>query len=188
MDFNATWALTKKKIVKELKETKDDAIRLIRFLRSCDHDHNGGAGYQFIRRLFHLPILGWKLKTDILIKPKWATSEGSENAYTIKETWVKDNVRDLAGTGYVRCYGLHDNILWWGVRNYIKIHGGEVADNRGNLQTATTLNNSMKSNAVKSFRRAMARGALPTMDLQKIGLLLLIGGGAILGMYLMGWI
>lgn len=188
MDFDAALTITKKKFIKDLKETKDDAIRLIRFLRSCDHDHNGGVCYQIIRRLFHLPILGWKLKTDILIKPKWATAEGSDNAYTIKEIWVKDRIRDLAGTGYVRCYGLHDNILWWGVRNYIRIHGGEVADNRGNLQTATTLNNSMKSNAFKKFRRTMAHAALHTMDIQKIGLLLLIGGGAILGMYLLGWI
>lgn len=188
MDPNAAWIMIKEKFKKDLRETKQDASALIQMILSPEHDHNGGILYQIMRRAFHLPILGWKLKTDILLKPKWATAEGSENAYTIKETWVKESVRDLAGKGYVRCYGLHDNLVWWGVRNYIRIHGGEVAHHRGNLQTATTLNNSMKSNADRKFRRSMAHGALPAMDLQKIGLLLLVGGGAVLGMYFMGWI
>ena len=185
MDFNAAWALTKKKFLKDINEMRYDIIRLIKFLRSCDHDQNGGILYQMGKRLMHLPILGWKLKTDVYLKPKWATISG-DGAYYIRETWTRETERDLSGVAYRRCSGLHDNLIWWGVPIYCRIHGGMVPDNRGNLQTASTLYNSYRSNATKEFKRSIGRGSLPAMDLQKIILLSILGGGAVLGLYFLG--
>lgn len=152
---------------------------------SVNHDNNRGWIYQFFKRLYHLPILGWSLKTDIIFKPK---EFGGSGACYVNEEWTTLNLRELSSRGYVPAHGYHDNILWWGVKHYLKFHGGHISDNRGNLQTATTLNNSMKSNSDRQFKRGLSRSALPTMDLQKIMILAVIGIGVVVGMYFMGWI
>lgn len=172
-------------ILKDMREIRTAISRVWGDLTGEEHDHNGRIMYQIAKRLFHLPILGWKLKTDIYLKPKWATIS-SENAYRIHERWTRETVRELAANTYRKCYGLHDNLVWWGVPNYIRIQGGIVPDNRGNMQTATTLYNSLKSNATKEFKRTIGKGALPAMDLQKILLLGILGTGAVLGLWFMG--
>lgn len=160
-------------------------IRFHRDLASPMHDNNRGWIYQFLKRLYHLPILGWCIKTDIIFKPR---EFGGEGACRITEEWTKEDLRTLSSKGYVPAHGYHDNILWWGVPHFAKFHGGHISDNHGNLQTATTLNNSMKSNADKQFKRGLSKSALPTMDMQKILILAIIGIGVVIGMYFMGWI
>lgn len=115
---------------------------------------------------------------------KWAEL-GGDQRYRIVEEFRTMSKEDLAKNGYVPWVGWKDNMAWLGVPVYGKIHGGRVAPYAGG-QTATTLNDRMKSNATRDLIKGMSRGQLPSMDMQTIALIGIVAVGAIIGLWWMG--
>lgn len=112
------------------------------------------------------------------------------------DRWTNDRNEDLQARGYLRVDGLYDSLVFWGVPVYLKITGGKVFDVAAkdelgqylySQDTAATLHDSMTSNATKEFLKGMNKIAMQAMDVQKLFMILLIGAGAIFGMYMMGF-
>lgn len=110
---------------------------------------------------------------------------GRKEEYVRREEWVNFSRSEIAKMGYTQCEGLKDSLAWWGVPIYCRFIGGRTAMAE-DLQTATTLNDRMRSHATRDFIKGLFKGSLPAMDIQKIGLLAILGVGAILGMWWLG--
>lgn len=138
-------------------------------------------------------IMLYKLQIDITLNPD--IFEDKQEFYRT-ERWVKVRKNELVGKGYFKCVGLHDNLLWWGIPQYVRINGGHefdisVKDKAGRLiycqDTATTLNDAMTSDATEQFFKGMGRAhTLMNMDIQKIIMIAVIAVGAVAGMYYLG--
>lgn len=114
-----------------------------------------------------------------------------------EEYWVDTKRKDLGTMGYKPVKGLHDSILWFGVKTYMIVENGkmfEVPDSRdenGNYlypqDTAETLQDYASSSATQKFIAAMSKvAALGTMDLQTIIMIVIVGVGAVFGMHMLG--
>lgn len=149
------------------------------------NDPHGGFFYDLKQRIYHL--FGWSLLIDIILKPDYKPpiQIGNSEEYGRREEWVRFDRGKISKMRYVRCEGLKDNLAWWGVPVYCRISGGIVPP-APDKQTATTLNDRMRSNATKEFMRGMWRGSLPSLSIQQIGLLAILGIGAVLGMWWLG--
>lgn len=149
------------------------------------NDPNAGIVEDLKQRFLHL--FGWSLLVDIILKPNWSApiKAGKEEEYTVREEWVRFDSAKIASMHYVRCEGYKENLAWWGVPVYCKITNGIVPDPI-NKETATTHNDRMTSNATKKFIKSLWRTALPSLSIQQIVLIGVLGVGAILGMWWLG--
>lgn len=111
------------------------------------------------------------------------------------EFFTSEPTKNIARQGFRRCVGFHDNIAWWGVKQYVKIIGGETfdiheKDKNGNFKycqfNAVNLHDNMKSNATMDFIKQMGKARmLQKMDLQKIAMIAIIALGAMFGLFLL---
>ena len=138
-----------------------------------------GTLFEIVKRRW---FQGKRLIVDITLKPGVL---GGKDDYIQKEYWTKTPPEELHAKGYVDAVGLHDSIIWMGVKIYARIHNGVefpikqiYPDKR---DTAYTLNDAMLSNTDREFKRSMARAQLTaTADWQKIGLMVVLGVGVII--------
>lgn len=135
----------------------------------------------------------YSLLIDVTINPgRWTDAK----EYHRRERWTQLSRREIIAKGYLPCVGLHDNLLWAGIKCYIKINNGEVfdvtaKDRNGNFiysqDTPATLNDAMTSDADERFIKGMGRAkAMLQMDLQTIVMIAIVGAGAIAGLYFLG--
>ena len=132
-----------------------------------------------------------KMLIDININP----ITNSKTFYR-HERWSDESIPEIIGRGYKRCVGLHDNLLWIGIPQYVKINNGKefdihVTDRNGEFiysqDTPATLNDAMTSDSDKDFIRGMGRAhTLRGMDLQTMAMIAIVGVGAIVGLYWFG--
>lgn len=148
------------------------------------NDPHGGFFYDLKQRILHL--FGWKLLILMVFKEDRSMIETDrKEIVTWREAWTKKDSASISKMGYARCEGLKDNIAWWGVPVYAKIIGGKVPPAE-DLQSATTLDNNMRSTATRDFIKKMWKAKLPALSTQQIVLILILGAGAILGMWWLG--
>lgn len=149
------------------------------------NDPNQGFFGDLKARILHL--FGWKLLIDFILKPDYKApiKTGNPEQFTVREAWTRRPLSEISEMGYCHCYGWKDNLAWWGCPTYIKITGGIVPD-AINKETATTHNDRMKSNATKKFVRSLWRTSLPSLSIQQIALIGILGIGAVVGMWWMG--
>lgn len=132
--------------------------------------------------LFRRWIQSKKLIIDIYLKPG---ELGGKDEYRQTEYWTSTPAEELHAKGYRDAVGLHDSIIWWGVRIFVKIHNGVEYPIKkfypDKKDTAYTLNDAMLSNTDREFKRSMARAQLTaTADWQKLGLIAILGVGVII--------
>lgn len=143
------------------------------------------TGWEILKRRW---LQGKKLVIDFYLKPSWLKTAPE---YIRKEKWVKTPSAELHAVGYQESTGLHDSLIWSGVKMYVKLHDSKefpISDVFPEKKdTAYTLNDAMLSTSDKEFKRGLARAQLTaTADWQKLFLILIIGAGAILGTKMMG--
>lgn len=120
---------------------------------------------------------------------------GSPTYYRM-ETWTTKKTDEIICMGYKKCVGLHDNLLWLDIDQYIRINNGcefdiHQKDKYGNFiysqDTPATLNDAMTSDSDATFIKGMGRAhTLRGMDLQTLIMIAIVGAGAIAGMYFLG--
>ena len=117
---------------------------------------------------------GWikkhKLLVDILLRPN---EFKGVPVYLRREKWTDAHDDEICSKGYKLAKGLHDSIMWSGVRIYVKIHNaiefpiGEVFPEK--KDTAFTLNDAMLSDTDNKFKKSLAKAALTqAADWQRI--------------------
>ena len=99
--------------------------------------------------------------------------------------------------------GFHDSLIWWGVRQYVRINGGKMwdisvpigtkRDQEGrevkvflSRDTAATLNDTMESTSTSRFLSGLSKVKMPAMDLQKMLMMIILAIGMIFGLHLVG--
>lgn len=113
------------------------------------------------------------------------------------DRWTQDRGSELRHTGYTKVINFpgYDSLIWWGVPVYIKFIGFDqfdihVKDEHGRYiysqDTAGTLHDEMVSTATHDFLKGLFKTTLPTIDLQKFGLIAILGIGAVFGLMMMG--
>lgn len=112
------------------------------------------------------------------------------------EKWTTESTDEIIGKGYKKIVGLHDNLLWAGIKQYAKINNGREfnirqTDKNGvflySQDTPATLNDAMTSDSDNAFIRGMGRAhTMRGMDIQTMAMIGIIGVGAIVGLYFMG--
>ena len=143
------------------------------------------TGWEILKRRW---LQGKKLVIDFYFQPAWLKTRPQ---YIRKEKWIKTPSAELHAVGYQESTGLHDSLIWSGVKMYVKLHDSKefpISDVFPEKKdTAYTLNDAMLSTSDKEFKRGLARAQLTaTADWQKLFLILIIGAGAILGTKMMG--
>lgn len=157
--------------------------------------------YNLKMRIKH-NILGkyGRIKVDMYVKVYETYAMRLEGrkavGYWRRDCWTDEDPAELNAAGYLKCTGLYDSILFWGVPVYLRVHGLQQFDIHAkdphtgqflySQDTAATLNDAMTSSATKEFIKGMARTQLSSMDTQKIIMIALIGAGAIFGMWILG--
>lgn len=146
---------------------------------------HGGFFYDLKQRLLHL--FGWKLLVLMILKDPTMSMIDTDRKeiVTWREAWTRKDSASISKMGYARCEGLKDSIAWMGVPVYCKIVGGIVPPAE-TMETATKLNNNMSSDAINDFIKKLWRVKLPTLSIQQIILILILGAGSILGMWWLG--
>ena len=148
-------------------------------------DYKDDRFFYKLKETFRARLHRQRLAVKFILSPEWTKSQ----QYIREETFTNESPEGLIAVGYKRCKGLHDSILWSGIPVYVKIIGGTEYDTTGpeySRDSSVTLNDAMNSNATQDFIKGMLRGAMPTMDIQKIVFIALIGIGAIIGMKIIG--
>lgn len=133
-------------------------------------------------------LQGKKLLIDIIGKPSVL---GGRALYYRKEEWSDKLPEEIHAAGYRIAHGLHDSILWWGVPIYVRFHNFEEFDighaYPDKKDTAITLNDAMLSDSDERFKKGLLKTAVSSVaDWQKIGLMVIIGVGVIIGSKLFG--
>lgn len=129
-------------------------------------------------------LQGRRLLIDITLRPTDVLP--GEPKYIRKEKWTSMRPEEIHASGYKVCEGLHDNLIWSGVKKYVRIHNGKEFDIAAmypqKKDTPDTLNSVMISSASDKFKRGLKQVALAAAaDWQKIGLIGLIAAGVIIG-------
>lgn len=141
-----------------------------------------------------------RIKVDMYVKEYQTYTmrlEGRKaTGYYRKDYWTDESPEVLNTAGYLECTGLYDSIFYWGVPVYLRIHGLEQFDiHVRNPETgkfifsqdsSATLNDAMTSTATRDFIKGMAKTTLSQMGMQKLIFMILIGAGAIFGMWALG--
>lgn len=127
-------------------------------------------------------IKGRTLIVDFVLKPGALPGPAKYDRY---EYWTDTPSEEICAMGYKEAEGLHDSIIWSGVKVYATIKNGVEFDigqyYPEKKDTAYTLNDAMQSNTDKEFKKSMARAQLTaTADWQKLGLMALLGVGVII--------
>lgn len=157
--------------------------------------------YNILSRFYHR-FKGERLLIDMELhdhfNSHWTPGGVSIRSYPAMDRtdrWVKFSPEELQRSGYRKVAGLYDSLLWWGVPVYLQIYNGKkfdirATDENGQLlysqDSAATLHDFMQSKATQNFIKGMGKTALPAMDLQKLGMIGIIGAGAVFGMYMLG--
>ena len=113
------------------------------------------------------------------------------------DRWTEKKASELREDGYERVINMpgYDSLVWWGVPIYLKLDGFEqfdihVKDEKGNFiysqDTSATLHDEMVSTATRDFLKGLFKTTLPAMDLQKLGMIAILGVGAFFGLMMMG--
>lgn len=157
--------------------------------------------YDLQKRILHRGIYRDRMTIDIFLHYGPMTSEDATKGikreyYTRKDEWVRAPAHQLRSMGYKPIEGAYDSIIFWGVPIFCKIHNGSKADISGvdpatgeyyySQDTAATLHDVMTSNATLDFIKGLGKTSLPAMDLQKIGMIAIIGVSMVLGLYMLG--
>ena len=149
-----------------------------------------------VKRIWHIlmaQIMLYKLCIEIRINPGIINDK---NEFIRFDRWTTESKDTIVAKGYAPCVGMHDNLLWIGIPQFIKIvHGEEFdisqTDKNGQFiwsqDTPATLNDAMSSEADKDFFRGMGRAhTLLNMDIQTITMIAIVGVGAIVGLWFLG--
>lgn len=162
---------------------------------------NKGILYNLATRIYHRSK-GERIVIDMEIHDHY-NSHWTPKGFDIRrypaldrtDRWSNISPEELQRSGYKKVTGLYDSIIWWGVPVYIQIYGGKKFDIRerndqGELlysqDSAATLHDFMQSKATMNFIKGMSKTSLPSMDLQKLGMIAILGAGAVFGMYMLG--
>ena len=166
-------------------------------MESIEFDYYNKTVFDRIRQSFIIFWLGWlngyKMIIDIIAMP--ALVDGAELKCKVNMNWVKMPTAAIIASGYKLAKGFNDNIMWVGVPQYVKISNVEkfnvhAKDDNGRFiysqDTACTLNDNMMSDNDAKFIRGLGKASLPKMDLQTMIMIIIVGVGAIIGLYFMG--
>ena len=111
------------------------------------------------------------------------------------EYWTDEKTKNIHLDGFKRVRGMHDSMLWLGVRMYMRVDNVRyfaVPDTKTNgkfdypQDTAETLHDYASSNATQKFIAAMSKTALANMDTHTLIMIIILAVGAIFGMHLFG--
>lgn len=136
---------------------------------------------------------GYILLIDIIAMP--TIHESDKKNCTVQMNWVKMPKSSAIASGYKVAKGFNDNIMFLGVSQFARISNVEkfnvhVKDDCGRFifsqDTACTLNDNMMSDNDAKFIKGLGKASLPKMDLQTMIMILIVGAGAIAGLYFMG--
>lgn len=139
---------------------------------------------------------GERIRVDIWMSMEVVGGE-KQPIYHRDDCWTEASSDELHKAGYlpgVRVPG-YDSIQWWRQPVYVRVLNFQqfnihVKNEQGQYiysqDTPSTLNDEMNSNATKDFIKAMFKTTLPTMDVQKIIMIGILGVGAIFGLMMMG--
>lgn len=153
-------------------------------MTDIDHEYYKDSFFRSLWIVFKNKTLGGRrLLIDITLKPD--VLDGTP-LYLRKERWTDMKPEQIHAAGYLMCDGLHDNIIWSGVKKYIRIHNGKEFDIAAaypkKKDTPDTLNSVMISTASDKFKRGLRQVAIAAAaDWQKIGLIGLVAAGVIIG-------
>lgn len=169
------------------------------------YEYSTATGWQTLKAVIkHRWLGGERLAIDIsLDKRTLACGEEPVAIYKRKEIWTKSTKASLISDGYRMAEGFHDSIIWWGVRQYIRINGGKIwdisvpigtkRDQEGRevkvflpRDTAATLNDTMESTSTSRFLSGLSKVKMPAMDLQKMVMMIILAIGMIFGLHLVG--
>lgn len=155
-----------------------------------EHDYTEEVWYiQPFKNFWNSWIKGRKLLIDITCKP-WQL--GGKMYYRRVETWTDAKKSTIHERGYRECTGLHDSILWWGVKMYARIHNFEEFDMENaypeRKETAETLNDAMLSDSDDKFKKGLLKTAMTAAaDWQKLGLIAVLGIGVVIASKILGF-
>lgn len=147
-------------------------------------------------RIKHRTLEGEKIYIDLTARTDWIDGNPVFHYYRL-DRWTDRSASDLYHYGYEKVINMpgYDSLIWWNVPVYIKLIGFQqfdihAKDENGNFlysqDTSGTLHDEMISNATRDFMKGLFKTSLPTMDLQKIGLMALLAVGAIFGLMMLG--
>lgn len=120
-----------------------------------------------------------------------------EPYYDRSDRWTEATSDELHKLGYlpgVRVPG-YDSIQWWRQRVYVRLMNWQQfdihqKDEFGNFlysqDTPSTLHDEMTSSATQDFIKAMFKTTLPTMDIQKIIMMIILAAGGVFGLMMLG--
>lgn len=154
------------------------------------HDYNRETWWKNLGgTIWHSWIKKRQLLIDLTAKP--AELKGKAELIR-REVWTDRPTDEIHAIGYRPCRGLHDSITWWGVRIYARLHNFCEFDIKtaypDKKDTPQTLNDEMESNSEDRFKRSLTRANLGQVaDWQKIGLILILGAGVVLGSKMLGF-
>lgn len=139
---------------------------------------------------------GETIRVDL--RQMYITVGDEEGAYYDRgDYWTEMSSDALHSAGYlpvVRMPG-YDSLPWWGQKVYMRLENAEQFDIRQkdeygqfiySQDTPSTLHDEMVSNATRDFIKAMFKTTLPSIDIQKIIMIAILGVGAFFGLMMMG--
>lgn len=149
----------------------------------------------FFTRLWMVFWYGWikgmRLIIDMTASPSWI-----KDPKLIRSDKFTDLPQsEICSKGYKIGKGFHDNLMWMFVPVFVKLNNFTkfditVKDKNGyflySQDTAGTLNDSMVSDNDAKFIKGMGKAALPSMDLQTMIMIIIIGAGAVFGLHVLG--
>lgn len=155
-----------------------------------EHDYTEEVWYiQPFKNFWYSWIKGRKLLIDLIAKPSVL---GGKPYYRRVEKWTDEKISQIHQKGYREAVGLHDSITWWGVKMYARLHNFEEFDAEKAYpelkETAETLNDAMLSDSDERFKKGLLKTAMTAAaDWQKIGLILALGVGVVIGSKVLGF-
>lgn len=162
-----------------------------------EHEYNhakyGRTWYNLKMRILHRDIRHERIMVTITGKLEASPNQAAEQKYSRCDTWTRYKPKQLESSGFRRAEGVpgYDSIIFWGVPVYVKIQDmtcAKIPDDPERIAepTSATLYDYLQSNATDHYRKGLAKTALPSMDLQKLGMIGILAAGAVLGLMMMG--
>lgn len=114
-----------------------------------------------------------------------------------KEKWTTRKTTEICQMGYLPANRLHDSIPWLAIPVYIRFDNPQrfivpdTKDEKGHFlypqDTPSTLYDKWHSNATKEFIKNMSKLGVRQVDTQTMIMMGIIGVGAIVGLWMMGF-